>query len=90
MVARKRKPNENFTSYRINLKKEAVQLKERLKGKVVFWGIKYFRKWLADLKKSVLSKKTATYKNPDREKIKNTRAAQRRYNKAKAKERRNG
>lgn len=44
MVARARKPTEKFKTYRIRLKREAKELKQRLKGTMRYVSVKYFER----------------------------------------------
>ena len=93
MTARARVADETFENYRINLRKEAKDLHQRLKG---FWhhiSLEFTRQEKLDdegvvMKDPItgkplfnLMKRTSTYTNPKRAAIKADRAARRHHNK---------
>lgn len=92
MTARARTDDETFDDYRINLRKEAAELAQRLKG---FWrhiSLEFIRQDKLDsdgvvMKDPItgkhlfnLMKRTNTYTNPKRAAIKADRAARRHHN----------
>jgi hypothetical protein len=62
MVARARRRDEAYDKYRKNLKIEAVEEKERLKGKMSFLSVQYFKKWIKEKLGWGVSKETRTYR----------------------------
>lgn len=74
MVARARRHDESYDKYRTNLKKEAIELKRRLKGTTGFSAVEFFTKMIDDVKQKM--KRTKTY-SADMKQVKKSRQVHR-------------